>query len=136
MQPLEAIRLPSEPLDRENYAHFDDNPIKRVAEHPISTFSIDVDTGAYANVRRFLKSGRMPMRDAVRTEELINYFSYDYPAPTDKERPFHVFTEVAPAPWHPERHLLHIGIKGYDVQQAELPPANLVFLVDVSGSMR
>lgn len=132
----DALRFPSEPLDRENYNHFDDNPIKRVAEQSVSTFSIDVDTGAYSNVRRFLKSGRLPAQDAVRIEELINYFAYDYPLPKSKKRPFRVFTEVAPAPWSPERHLLHIGIKGFAVPKADLPPANLVFLIDVSGSMR
>ncbi|MFQ5938091.1 MAG: von Willebrand factor type A domain-containing protein [Acidiferrobacterales bacterium] len=133
---LDAIRVPREPLDRENYAHFDDNPIKRVAEHPVSTFSIDVDTGAYANVRRFLQAGRLPVHDAVRVEEFINYFAYDYPTPADSRRPFSVTTEIAPAPWSAGRHLLQIGIKGYDITKQALPPANLVFLIDVSGSMR
>ena len=133
---LSSIRYPRESIDRETYKHFDDNPVKRVAEHPVSTFSIDVDTGAYANVRRFLQAGRLPPGDAVRVEELINYFSYTYPQPKDQSRPFHVTTEIAPAPWNTKRHLLHIGIKGYDVPKADLPPANLVFLVDVSGSMR
>ncbi|MEE9561352.1 MAG: VWA domain-containing protein [Acidiferrobacterales bacterium] len=131
-----TLRMPSEPLDRETYAHFDDNPIKRVVEHPVSTFSIDVDTGAYANVRRLLRAGRLPVHDAVRVEELINYFSYNYPAPDDSKRPFSVSTVIAPAPWSTDRHLLHIGIKGYDITKEALPPANLVFLVDVSGSMR
>ena len=133
---LPSIRYPSEPIDRETYKHFDDNPVKRVAEHPVSTFSIDVDTGAYANLRRFLQAGRLPLEDAVRVEELINYFSYKYSQAKDKSRPFHVTTEIAPAPWNSKRHLLHIGIKGYDVSNTDLPPANLVFLVDVSGSMR
>jgi Ca-activated chloride channel family protein len=78
---LDAIRAPSEPLDRENYAHFDDNPLKRVVDHPVSTFSIDVDTGAYSNARRMLNAGRLPVQDAVRVEEFINYFGYDYAAP-------------------------------------------------------
>jgi Ca-activated chloride channel family protein len=132
----DQLRMPSKPLDRENYAHFDDNPVKLVAEHPVSTFSIDVDTGAYANVRRFLKEGRLPVHDAVRVEELINYFSYDYPTPADKRRPFSVTTAIAPAPWDKNRHVLQIGIKGYDISKETLPPANLVFLIDVSGSMR
>ncbi len=132
----DILRMPSEPLDRENYARFDDNPVKRVAEHPVSTFSIDVDTGAYANVRRFLRAGRLPVDDAVRVEELINYFAYDYPTPDNGKRPFSVTTEIAPAPWDADRQLLHIGIKGYDITKEALPPANLVFLVDVSGSMR
>ena len=128
-------RYPSEPVDRENYAHFDDNPVKRVAEMPVSTFSIDVDTGAYANVRRFLNQGRLPAKDAVRVEEMINYFSYGYPLPKDLSRPFSVTTEMAPAPWNRDTVLLHIGLKGYDVNADQRPAANLVFLVDVSGSM-
>ncbi len=132
---LDQLWLPSEPVDRENYAHFDNNPIHRVAEQPISTFSIDVDTGSYANVRRFLRGGALPVRDAVRVEELVNYFSYDYPAPDSTATPFRVTTEVGPTPWNDETLLLHVGIKGYEPPQKEFPPANLVFLIDVSGSM-
>ncbi len=122
--------------DRESYAPIESNPIQRVTESPVSTFSIDVDTAAYANVRRFIEAGQMPPRDAVRVEELINYFSYDYPIPTDPERPFSVTTELAPTPWNPRTHLLHVGLKGYELERAERAPANLVFLVDVSGSMQ
>ena len=129
------LRYPSEPLNRENYAHFDDNPVKRAAEQPVSTFSIDVDTGAYANVRRFLNQGSLPVKDAVRVEEMINYFSYNYPLPKDKTRPFSVTTEIAPTPWNKDTVLLRVGLKGYDIAAEKLPPANLVFLVDVSGSM-
>jgi Ca-activated chloride channel homolog len=125
----------SEPADREHYAHFDNNPIHRVVEQPVSTFSIDVDTGSYANVRRFLHGGTLPVRDAVRVEELINYFSYDYPPPDSAATPFRVITEIGPTPWNSETLLLHVGIKGYEPPHAELPPANLVFLIDVSGSM-
>src|SRR5882672_9526476 len=132
---LDQLWLPSEPTDRENYAHFDNNPVHRVAEQPVSTFSIDVDTGSYANVRRFLRSGALPVRDAVRVEELVNYFSYDYPTPDSAATPFRVTTEIGPTPWNPETLLLHIGIKGYEPPHEELPPANLVFLIDVSGSM-
>ena len=132
----QELRAPSEPLDRENYAHFRDNPVKRVQEEPVSTFSIDVDTGAYANVRRFLNGARLPPRDAVRVEEMINYFAYDYPLPENREPPFRVMSELAPSPWNPRNHLLHVGIKGYEVSRNDLPPANLVFLLDVSGSMR
>ena len=132
---LKTIRLPSEPVDRENYAHFDDNPVKRVAEYPVSTFSIDVDTGSYANIRRMLNAGQLPRKDAIRSEELINYFSYDYPLPSDLSRPFSVYKEIAPTPWNKDTYLLHIGIKGYHVAEEKLPSANLVFLVDVSGSM-
>ncbi len=131
-----GLRFPSEALDREKYAHVDENRIKLVSENPVSTFSIDVDTGSYSNMRRLLNSGRLPQKDAIRVEELINYFSYDYPLPKNKRTPFRVTTEIAPAPWNKNKHLLHIGIKGYNVAASKLPPANLVFLVDVSGSMR
>ncbi len=131
-----AFRLPSEPLDRENYTHFDDNPVHLVAEDPVSTFSIDVDTAAYANVRRFLNHGSMPREDAVRIEELINYFDYDYAPPRTTDRPFAIHTELATSPWNVNRWLLHIGLKGFERNHDELPPANLVFLIDVSGSMQ
>ena len=127
--------FPAPNVDRENYGHFDDNPVKRAAETPVSTFSIDVDTGSYSNVRRFLNQGRLPVKDAVRVEEMLNYFSYNYPLPKDKSRPFSVTTEIAPTPWNANTHLLRIGLKGYDIAAEKLPPANLVFLVDVSGSM-
>jgi len=133
---LSYIRMSSEPVNRENYAHFDDNPVKRVAEVPVSTFSIDVDTGAYSNVRRMLSAGQVPVQDAVRVEEMINYFAYDYPLPAVDETPFRVTTEIGPNPWNSATRLLHIGIKGYDIDRQDLPPANLVFLVDVSGSMQ
>ena len=123
------------PLDRENYHHFDDHSVQSVLNNPVSTFSIDVDTGAYANVRRMLSQGQMPRQDAVRVEELINYFSYQYDAPKNRQQPFLAHTELAPSPWNPEAHLLHIGIKGYEAPKTERPAANLVFLVDVSGSM-
>ncbi|MFO1420770.1 MAG: VWA domain-containing protein [Candidatus Competibacteraceae bacterium] len=132
---LDPLRLPSEPTDREQYAHQEENPVKRAAEQPVSTFSIDVDTGAYSNVRRFLNAGRLPPRDAVRVEELINYFDYDYPLPDSRQPPFRVSTELALTPWNPKTLLLAIGIKGYDLPKSQLPPANLVFLIDVSGSM-
>ncbi len=129
----DAIRQSVELGDRENYAHFDNNPVKLVSNTPVSTFSIDVDTGAYSNVRRILNSGQLPRKDAVRIEELINYFSYDYAAPKSSKHPFAAITEVAPSPWNKDAHLLHIGIKGYADEKR--PAANLVFLVDVSGSM-
>ncbi len=122
--------------DREKYRHPGDSPVKLVSEEPVSTFSIDVDTGAYANVRRFLNSGQLPPADAVRVEELINYFDYAYPAPGPGDRPFRVNTRLASAPWNPDRALLQVGIKGYEVPADSRPAANLVFLVDVSGSMQ
>lgn len=121
--------------DRENYNHFENQSIQSVLDNPISTFSIDVDTGSYANVRRMLNQGQMPRQDAVRVEEMINYFSYDYATPKDINQPFLANTELAPSPWNSEAHLLHIGIKGYEKAASERPAANLVFLVDVSGSM-
>lgn len=132
---LSGLRAPSQPTDRENYAKIDDNPVKRAAEQPVSTFSIDVDTGSYSNVRRILNGGQLPPRDAVRVEELINYFDYDYPLPDSRQPPFRVSTELAATPWNPKTLLLAVGIKGYDLPKTQLPPANLVFLIDVSGSM-
>lgn len=134
--PDSSLRLPSEPLDRENYLHFDDNPVHLVSEDPVSTFSIDVDTASYSNLRRLLNQGRLPRQDAVRVEELINYFAYDYPTPAEDDTPFAVFTEMGPSPWHADRKLLHIGIKGAELTDSEIPNANLIFLIDVSGSMR
>lgn len=119
---------------REQYQALADNPIHSVAEAPVSTFSADVDTGAYANVRRLLNQGRLPPEGAVRLEEMVNYFPYDYALPTDGS-PFGVTTELAPSPWNPHTRLLRIGIRASDHAVAELAPANLVFLVDVSGSM-
>src|SRR5688572_12572003 len=125
-----------QPTNTERYQHVDDNPVHLAAEQPISTFSIDVDTGAYANVRRFLNGGQLPPQDAVRVEEMINYFDYRYAPPASRDVPFRVATEVAPAPWNPQALLMKIGIKGFEVAAAERPPANLVFLIDVSGSMQ
>jgi Ca-activated chloride channel family protein len=119
---------------REQYQALADNPIHSVAEAPVSTFSADVDTGAYANVRRLLNQGRLPPEGAVRLEEMVNYFPYHYALPSDGS-PFGVTTELAATPWNPHTRLLRIGIKASDRSVAELAPANLVFLVDVSGSM-
>ncbi|ALN65535.1 hypothetical protein GLA29479_4706 [Lysobacter antibioticus] len=121
--------------DTEKYAEREDNPVHRTSEQPLSTFSIDVDTGSYANVRRMLSNGQRPPADAVRAEEFINYFDYGHAAPASLATPFRVSTELAPAPWNAQRQLLMIGIKGFDVPKKTLPPANLVFLIDTSGSM-
>jgi len=122
---------------RENYQHITKNGVKLVKEEPVSTFSIDVDTASYSNIRRMLSTeGRLPPTDAVRIEEMINYFDYDYPVPDNLNQPFSVTTEVAPAPWNEELHLLRIGLKGYEPEAESRPDANLVFLVDVSGSMQ
>ena len=122
-------------IDRENYTHFKDNGVQQVAEQPVSTFGLDVDTGAYTNVRRMLASGNLPPADAVRAEEFINYFDYGYTPPSTRDEPFSVTTELAPEPWNTKRELLLVGIQGYRVPSSEVPPANLVFLVDTSGSM-
>ncbi|MFK7976827.1 MAG: von Willebrand factor type A domain-containing protein [Halioglobus sp.] len=123
--------------DRENYLHYEDNGVKQVRQEPVSTFSIDVDTAAYANVRRMIsQEGRLPPADAVRLEELINYFSYSYAPPSSQDQPFSIHTELAPAPWSAQHKILQIGLKGFEPQVDERPAANLVFLVDVSGSMQ
>ncbi len=129
------MRAPSAPTNRDKFAPIEDNGVKSVVDSPVSTFSIDVDTGAYAVVRRFLNQGQMPPTDAVRIEELINYFDYDYPASDDSEQPFSVITEVSHTPWNPQSHLVHIGIKGKTTGRKQRPATNLVFLIDVSGSM-
>ncbi|MCE9581921.1 MAG: VWA domain-containing protein [Planctomycetes bacterium] len=126
---------PADPaFNTEEYAAFQDNPYFRVADQPLSTFSIDVDTASYANVRRFLRDGQLPPAGAVRLEEMVNYFPYEYATPVDG-RPFAASVEVRPAPWEPKHRLARIGIQGKKVDMTEAPTANLVFLIDVSGSM-
>lgn len=119
---------------RERYQALSDNPVHTTTGEPVSTFSIDVDTGSYANVRRILNAGQLPPVDAVRVEEMVNYFPYDYARPSGPD-PFAVHTEVAAAPWSPGHLLLRVALKGEDRAAESLPAANLVFLVDVSGSM-
>jgi Ca-activated chloride channel family protein len=121
-------------FNTEGYSTIRENGYKSVRNNPLSTFSIDVDRASYANVRRFLNQGARPPIDAVRIEEMVNYFKYDYPEP-DGEHPFSVYTEVASCPWNKQNYLMHIGLKGIDIDKTELPPSNLVFLLDVSGSM-
>ena len=120
--------------DREQYAELPASPVHLTAQDPVSTFSIDVDTGAYSNIRRFLNANRLPPRDAVRIEELINYFDYDYPRASNGT-PFSISTEVFDSPFKAEAKILKIALRADDRQASALPPANLVFLVDVSGSM-
>ncbi|AOE50831.1 vWA domain-containing protein [Kangiella sediminilitoris] len=124
------------PVNREQYQKIEPSDIHSTMEQPVSTFSIDVDTGSYSNVRRMLNDGYLPPEDAVRLEEFVNYFNYDYPTPERKDMPFSVSTEVMNAPWNKNAKLMQIGIKGYEEMSQELPPSNLVFLVDVSGSMQ
>ncbi len=120
---------------RDQFAEFTPNPVKRVAEAPVSTFSVDVDTASYAFMRSALNRGVLPQKDAVRVEELINYFDYDYPVPVDRTQPFNAQVTVMPTPWNQNTRLLGIGIKGYDLPRSDTPPTNLVFLIDTSGSM-
>ena len=119
----------------ETYEGVAENDFVEVARAPLSTFSVDVDTASYSNTRRFLKQGQLPPADAVRVEELINYFSYDYPQPTGGA-PFSVTAEAADCPWNPRHKLVRVGLQGRRVAAEDLPPSNLVFLVDVSGSMQ
>ena len=120
---------------RDRFADFEPNPVKVAAEEPVSTFSIDVDTASYGFVRASLNGGVLPQVDAVRVEELVNYFPYDFPGPESRETPFAANVSLMPAPWNPAVRLMHIGIKGYEIDTGTVPRANLVFLVDVSGSM-
>jgi Ca-activated chloride channel family protein len=132
--PADAAAL--EPaLNTEGYDRIADNPFLRVTEDPLSTFSIDVDTASYANVRRFLTQGTLPPKDAVRIEELINYFTYQYEPPKGDD-PFSVSIEVARCPWNAEHRLARIGLKGKVIDAGKRPASNLVFLLDVSGSMQ
>jgi Ca-activated chloride channel family protein len=120
-------------LSRESYNSISENPFIATANDPLSTFSIDVDTASYANVRRFIQSGTMPPIGSIRLEEMINYFDYDYPDPNNG--PVGVNAEVGPCPWEPQNKLVRIGVKAKDLKSENLPPSNLVFLIDVSGSM-
>ncbi|MBF0308294.1 MAG: VWA domain-containing protein [Magnetococcales bacterium] len=121
--------------NRDRFRAFDDNPMQVTREHPVSTFSVDVDTASYAFVRRLINSGQKPAPDAVRVEEMINYFDYDYPLPKERTEPFATSVNLYPSPWNPETRLMQIGIRGYELSREKRPQANLVFLVDVSGSM-
>lgn len=118
----------------ESYSSIAENDFHRAKQDPLSTFSIDVDAASYSNVRRFITEGTLPPSEAVRTEELINYFDYDYPNPTG-EHPFSITTEVGPCPWEPSHQLVHVGIQGRRMENHSIPANNLVFLIDVSGSM-
>ena len=124
----------TEPVSGESYNPVVENPFQDAHKANISTFSIDVDAASYANVRRFLNEGMLPPADAVRIEEMINYFDYQYNAPR-AQHPFDVYTEAAPCPWEPKHRVLLIGLQGKTVDTGQLPASNLVFLMDVSGSM-
>jgi len=131
----DVYNQPRPRFNTEAYDHIEENGLRRVANDPLSTFSIDVDTASYANVRRFLKDGALPPAGAVRIEELINYFRFDYPQPTGDE-PFSITTELAPCPWNAKHRLALIGIRGRETPDKAPQARNLVFLLDVSGSMQ
>ena len=133
--PLDSISNEYQETGRDRFETITPNPVKQVSEEPVSTFSIDVDTTSYTFIRRQLNHGVLPQKNAVRVEEMINYFDYDYTVPVDRARPFQPTVAVYPTPWDPDTKLLHIGIKGYDIIPEKKPVTNLVFLIDVSGSM-
>ncbi len=120
---------------RDKFQQFEVNPVKQVADEPVSTFSADVDTASYSFVRRQLNSGRLPQKDSVRVEEMVNYFDYSWPAASSAKTPFKPTVVVSESPWGKGRKLVHIGIKGYEISRDDAPGANLVLLLDVSGSM-
>jgi Ca-activated chloride channel family protein len=130
----EKAYIINQPSESESYASINENQFRTALKNPLSTFSIDVDAAAYSNIRRFINNGGLPPADAVRIEEMINYFDYDYPQPKGKD-PINIITEIADAPWNPSHKLVRIGLQGRKVSTDKLPPSNLVFLIDVSGSM-
>ncbi len=132
---IENFRRDAEqPFNTARYGNIEENSFLAAANNPLSTFSIDVDTASYSNVRRFIESGSLPPRDAVRIEEMINYFTYDYPQPNDNV-PFSVNLDAASCPWAPTHRLVRVGLKGREMPNEKRPASNLVFLLDVSGSM-
>lgn len=131
MQPAPA----SQELERDKFHHEEPNPVQLTSANPVSTFSVDVDTASYAFVRARINTGVLPPPDAVRVEEMVNYFDYDYSGPKEKETPFATTVKLYPTPWNTDTRLMHIGIQGYDLTRESKPRSNLVFLVDVSGSM-
>ena len=132
---LNDLAVSPPPQSRDRFESTDENPVKLTQDSPVSTFSIDVDTASYSFVRRQLNAGKLPATNAVRTEEMINYFDYDYPTPESKTMPFKPTISVLDAPWKEGNKLVHIGIKGYELPKSQQPNSNLVFLLDVSGSM-
>jgi len=132
---IPGVNIATGPWNTEEYDYISENRFLEVLQNPLSTFSIDVDAASYSNTRRFVNSGQLPPKDAVRIEEMVNYFVYDYPQPDDRH-PFAIITETSGCPWAPEHQLVHIGLQGRRIDTEDLPPSNLVFLLDVSGSMQ
>lgn len=136
MMVMDAMPQPGyHDVGRDKFEHVEDSPVKQVKAEPVSTFSIDVDTSSYSFIRKQLNSGVLPQKDAVRVEEMVNYFDYNYALPEDKAEPFKPSVTVTPSPWNEGHKLVHIGIKGYDIAATAKPRSNLVFLIDTSGSM-
>jgi len=131
---LDVPKIPVDTNNDESYEKFEENKFENPATTPLSTFSIDVDNASYTNIRRFLNSGQTVPKDAVRVEEMVNFFKYQYPQPTGND-PFSIHTEYSDCPWNPKHRLLKIGLQGYEIPTAQLPASNFVFLIDVSGSM-
>jgi Ca-activated chloride channel homolog len=131
----QEVKAEEKPFDTEDYDHIVENRFLAAIQNPLSTFSIDVDEAAYSNVRRFINNGSIPPAGAVRIEEMINYFDYAYPQPQNDD-PFTVNTELSECPWSPQHRLVHIGLQGKEIPVQNLPNANIVFLIDVSGSMQ
>lgn len=131
---VHSTYFPNYTPNTESYSEINENGFKSPFKNPFSTFSIDVDAASYSNIRRFINNGQLPPKDAVKIEEMINYFDYDYDSPQG-QHPFNVQHEVGKAPWNKDHYLLHIGIQGEKVEMDKLPPSNIVFLLDVSGSM-
>jgi Ca-activated chloride channel homolog len=131
---LAEVKIEEEPFNTEDYDRIVENRFLAATQNPLSTFSIDVDEAAYSNVRRYINNGSIPPASAVRIEEMINYFDYSYPQPTNEE-PFSVNTELSECPWNAQHRLVHIGLQGKEIPLQNLPNANIVFLIDVSGSM-
>ncbi|HNS44385.1 MAG TPA: von Willebrand factor type A domain-containing protein [Alphaproteobacteria bacterium] len=132
---MDSLAIQQQEFGRDKFKDFEENPIKNVKADPVSTFSIDVDTASYSFARSSLDRGVLPQKDAIRIEEMVNYFDYDYPLPNSKEQPFSTNVVMKPSPWGDGKQLMTIGIKGYDIPKTEMPNSNLVFLLDVSGSM-
>ncbi len=131
-----AVHMPAPTAANDKFPEKDANSLTLVSDHPVSTFSVDVDTASYAYLRRILSDGQMPRPDAVRVEEMVNYFPYQYPQPASREQPFRITTELMPTPWKAGNQLVHIALRGYDLDTVTRPRANVVLLVDVSGSMQ
>lgn len=132
--PIDPKPEPNPQWNTEDYSAIHENRFQEVTKAPLSTFSIDVDAASYSNMRRFINNGQKPPADAVRIEEMVNYFNYEYPQPTGED-PFALVSEVAACPWNPDHQLLHVGLQGLKIATEDLPASNLVFLIDVSGSM-